>query len=139
MSAKEIKVYEAQRPLREIQQVYNPDYTEPVVLKRDHDQALSNKDKEIAELKAEFKQLEEVFRNQCEELREVVKTFDDVAHVGRRLSWSLVNEYKNAKVEIEVLREKLSDEIYLKYPSITAKKYMDNINCEIEAKKESVK
>jgi hypothetical protein len=49
----------------------------------------------------ENKQLEEVFRQQCEELREVVSTFDDVQHLGRRLSWSLVTEYKKLKLDSE--------------------------------------
>lgn len=59
--------------------------------------------KENDTLKGEKKQLEEVFRHQCEELREVVNTFDH-AHVGRRLSWSLVNEYKNQKAKLEMIK-----------------------------------
>lgn len=65
-----------------------------------------NHDEEFV-LKSEASQLEEVFRHQCEELREVVSTFDDVQHLGRRLSWSLVTEYKKLKLDSETRSQQM--------------------------------
>jgi chromosome segregation ATPase len=56
-------------------------------------------------LENKFKQLEEVFRHQCEELRPVVQEFTDVTHIGRRLSWSIVTEYRKLQAKIESLKQ----------------------------------
>jgi hypothetical protein len=54
------------------------------------------------ELKNKYDNLNEVFSHQCGELREVVKDFD-ISHLGRRLSWSIVYEYKKSQDKIQAL------------------------------------
>ena len=69
-----------------------------------HESRMRNVESEKERLKEEFRDLEEVFRRQCEELRPVVQQFEDVKHIGRRLSWSIVYEYKKLKAECEKLK-----------------------------------
>ena len=101
----EVRVYEAQKPLRECKGLYNTDFSEPVILKKDYDQ-------EVQALKAEIDRLNNKYDFQLlvksnEALKEEIASMNDSNFKLYNQTEEQFKIIQDQKKEIEVLEARL--------------------------------